>query len=33
MAYGNEGSENVRFKHKKANFCFKGQNIYIYILV
>jgi hypothetical protein len=30
MAYGSEGGENVRFKHKKINFCFK---IYIYMLV
>jgi hypothetical protein len=24
MACGNEGGENIRFKHKKINFCFKA---------
>jgi hypothetical protein len=30
MAYGGEGGENVRFKHKKNQFLFESF-IYIYI--
>jgi hypothetical protein len=32
MAYGGEGGENVRFKHKKNQFLFESF-IYIYIYV
>ncbi len=37
MACGGEGGENVRFMHKKSNFCFKAKKklvfVYIYIYV
>jgi hypothetical protein len=32
MTYGNEGGENVRFKHKKTRFCFKALYIYLSLI-